>query len=148
MPAVLLLWAGLAKVSDHQGAILAVDAYDALPAGVVEPVATLLPWLEIATGVLLVLGLFTRAAGLATAGLAALFIVAMGQAKARGLQIDCGCFGGGGRGGGVTWLDIARDAPILLAGLYLFIRPHGPFQLDRHFMEERHDERDEVPLAH
>ena len=38
-------------------------------------------------------------------------------AKARGLAIDCGCFGGGGTGDGVTWWDIARDIPIVLAGL-------------------------------
>jgi uncharacterized membrane protein YphA (DoxX/SURF4 family) len=130
LPAGLLLWAGLAKAFDRQGSILAVDAYDVLPDAVVRPVAAVLPWAEIGVGTLLLLGLFVRFAGFATAALSAVFIAGMAQAKARGLAIDCGCFGGGGPGDGVSWWDIVRDVPILACGLYLAARPHGPFQLD------------------
>lgn len=130
VPAALLLWAGLTKVFDRQEAILAVDAYGVLPDALVRIVAALLPWIEIGVAVLLVLGLFVRFAGIATATLAGLFIVALAQAKARGLAIDCGCFGGGGAGDGVGWWDIARDVPIALAGIYLALRPDGPIQLD------------------
>ncbi len=153
LPAGLLLWAGVAKALDRQDSILAVDAYDVLPEALVRPVATVLPWLEIGLAVLLVLGLFMRFAGGATAALAALFIAGMAQAKARGLEIDCGCFGGGGPGEGVSWWDIARDTPILLAGLYLAWRPRGPLQLDNVFIVERSegadgdDERDEARAA-
>lgn len=145
VPAGLLLWAGVAKALDRQESILAVDAYDVLPDAFVRPVATILPWVEIGVAVLLVLGLFVRFAGAATAVLAAVFIAGMAQAKARGLQIDCGCFGGGGAGEGVTWWDIARDVPILLAGIYLMVRPRGPLQLDNLFEEpEGTDVRDEA----
>jgi hypothetical protein len=88
-------------------------------------------------------GLFVRFAGIATAALASAFIVALVQAKARGLAIDCGCFGGGGTGDGVTWLDIARDIPIVLAGIYLARRPVGPLQLDNLLgVMEDHDGED------
>ena len=143
--AVLLLWAGFAKAFDRQGAILAVDAYDVLPRALVTPVATILPWAEIAAGLLLLAGLFVRFAGVATALLAAVFVAGMAQAKARGLAIDCGCFGGGGPGDGVSWWDIARDLPVLAAGLVLAVRPRGPLQLDLYFYpEERHDEEDDL----
>jgi uncharacterized membrane protein YphA (DoxX/SURF4 family) len=135
VPAALLLWAGFAKAFDRQGSILAVGAYDVLPDGLVRIVAAVLPWFEITVGLLLVLGLFVRFAGIATAGLSAVFIVALAQAKARGLDISCGCFGGGGFGGGVTWWDILRDVPILLCGLYLAWRPRGPWQLDNRFLD-------------
>lgn len=135
LPAALLLWAGLAKAFDRQGSILAVDAYDVLPDGLVRLVAAMLPWVEVGVALLLILGLFVRFAGIATVVLAALFIAALAQAKARGLAIDCGCFGGGGAGDGVSWWDIARDVPVLLCGLYLALRPHGPFQLDNRFRE-------------
>ena len=92
VPAFLLLWAGLSKAFDRQEAILAVDAYQVLPDAMVRIVASLLPWLEIGVGVLLILGLFVRFAGIATAVLASVFIAALVQAKARGLAIDCGCF--------------------------------------------------------
>jgi uncharacterized membrane protein YphA (DoxX/SURF4 family) len=135
LPAALLLWAGLAKAFDRQGSILAVDAYAVLPDGLVRLVAAILPWVEIGVGLLLVLGLFVRFAGIATAVLAGLFIAALAQAKARGLAIDCGCFGGGGAGDGVSWWDIARDVPVLLCGIYLAVRPRGPFQLDNRLRE-------------
>ncbi|MBI3648074.1 MAG: DoxX family membrane protein [Actinobacteria bacterium] len=120
IPAALLLWAGLAKAFDRQEAILAVSAYDVLPSTAAEIVGTVLPWIEIGVGLLLALGLFTRVAGAATAALA----------------LDCGCFGGGGPGDGVSWWDIARDVPILLAGGFLALRPQGPLQLDSYFREE------------
>lgn len=153
VPAGLLLWAGLAKALDRQASILAVDAYDVLPQVLVRPVATVLPWIEIGVAALLVLGLFVRFAGLATIALAAVFIAGMAQAKARGLAIDCGCFGGGGAGDGVSWWDIARDVPILVAGLYLAWRPAGPLQLDNAFLVEGSeaidgdDERDQASAA-
>jgi uncharacterized membrane protein YphA (DoxX/SURF4 family) len=148
VPAGLLLWAGVAKAFDRQGSILAVDAYDVLPEAMVRPVAAILPWLEIGVALLLVLGLFVRFAGAATAVLAAVFVAGMAQAKARGLRIDCGCFGGGGPGQGVTWWDIARDVPVLLAGIYLTMRPRGPLQLDNLFEEpEEVDGRGEEDQA-
>ncbi len=143
VPAALLLWAGLSKAFDRQGSILAVDAYGVLPDTLVRVVAALLPWIEIGVGLLLVLGLFVRFAGIATAVLASVFIVALAQAKARGLAIDCGCFGGGGAGDGVSWWDIARDVPIALAGIYLALRPRGPLQLDNLLgVTEDHDGED------
>lgn len=143
VPAALFLWAGLEKAFARQDSILAVDAYDVLPERLVEPVALLLPWVEIAIAALLVLGLFVRFAGIATAVLSAVFIAGLAQAKARGLDISCGCFGGGGvGGGGVTWWDIVRDIPILLAGLYLALRPHGPLQLDNLFLVSEDDDHE------
>ena len=133
VPAAVFLWAGLAKVTDIQDSINSVDAYEVLPGPVAELVGRLLPWAEIALALLLVLGLFVRFAGIATAALSLVFIVGMTQAKARGLAIDCGCFGVGGTGDGVGWWDIVRDIPLVLAGVYLAMRPHGPWQLDNVF---------------
>jgi uncharacterized membrane protein YphA (DoxX/SURF4 family) len=141
VPAALLLWGGLAKAFDRQASILAVDAYDVLPADLVRPVAAVLPWVEIALAALLVLGLFVRFAGVATAALGTVFIAGMAQAKARGLDIDCGCFGGGGVGEGVGWWDIVRDAVFVVApGIYLAIRPRGPLQLDNRFFDLEGDD--------
>ncbi|MGZ8599139.1 MAG: MauE/DoxX family redox-associated membrane protein [Actinomycetota bacterium] len=145
IPAGIFLWAGLAKAFARQDSILAVNAYDVLPERLIEPVAVLLPWAEIALAVLLVLGLFVRVAGLGTALLSAVFIAGLAQAKARGLQIDCGCFGGGGPGSGVTWWDIVRDVPLVLAGAYLALRPRGPLQLDEVFLGDEGDANIDEP---
>jgi hypothetical protein len=139
----------LAKAFDRQIVHLAVDAYDVLPAWAAG--GAIVPGVEIGVAVLLTLGLFVRFAGIATAVLAGVFILGMGQAKARGLEIDCGCFGGGGAGEGVSWWDIARDVVfVLIPGIYLAFRPHGPWQLDNRFLDlededAEHHDADEAP---
>jgi uncharacterized membrane protein YphA (DoxX/SURF4 family) len=88
-------------------------------------------------GFLLVIGLGTRiVAGLA--GLLMLaFIIGISSAWARGLQIDCGCFGGGGYAADATkkypW-EIARDVGLLAASILLVARPRTMFSADRWLM--------------
>lgn len=138
----LLLWAGLVKVGDQQGMALAIDSYELLPDAMVRPLAAALPWLEIVLGAFLILGLFARFSAIATGALLVAFLIGMVQAKARGLAIDCGCFGGGGPGQGVGWFDIGRDLALLgVVGLVLLL-PRGPWELDAVLAED--EEREEI----
>lgn len=126
--------AGAAKLSDPYGAVLAVRAYQLLPAGLATTVGHLLPTLEIVVGAALVLGLLTRGAAVVSGLLFVAFIIGISSVWARGLQIDCGCFGGGGFDPNATskypW-EIARDAALLLASVFLVLaRDTGP-GLDR-----------------
>jgi uncharacterized membrane protein YphA (DoxX/SURF4 family) len=77
---------------------------------------------EIAIGMALVAGVFVRTAAIAGAVLMVVFVAAVGSAWARGLQIDCGCFGGGGQvAAGRTAYpgEVARDVGLLLVALAL-----------------------------
>lgn len=116
------LVAGLLKVTEPDASIAAVRAYELLPSWAVEPVGLALPAVEIVVGLALVLGVLTRAAGVLSALLYAAFIVGIASVWARGIEIDCGCFGGGGAEPGATsdypW-EIARDAALLLLSLYV-----------------------------
>ena len=128
------IWAGAAKLSDPYAAVLAVRAYQLLPAGLADTVGHLLPTLEIVVGAALVLGVLTRGAAVVSGLLFLAFIVGIASAWARGLQIDCGCFGGGGfdpdASSKYPW-EIARDAGLLLVSVLLVIaRDTGP-GLDR-----------------
>ena len=127
-------WAGLAKISDPDAAVRAVRAYQLLPEALVRPVAWGLPFAELALAVLLAAGLATRLAAAASAVLLALFMVAIAAAWARGLQIDCGCFGGGGAATGVQTsdhlLELVRDAGLLVVAALLAWRPHSRLALD------------------
>ena len=61
------------------------------------------------------------------------FILGIASAWARGLSIDCGCFGGGGEVGANDTKypqEIARDVLFAAAGLWLVWRPRTPFSLD------------------
>lgn len=93
----VLLIAGLLKVGNLGESVLAVRAYRILPWDVTTVVGYALPLIEIFFGLLLIVGLFTRVSGIVGALLMLAFIIAIGSAWARGLSLDCGCFGGGGQ---------------------------------------------------
>ena len=116
------IYAGAVKLSDPYASVLAVRSYELLPASVAEPVGYLLPPLEIVIGVALVVGLLTRGAAVVSALLFVAFVIGIASAWDRGLEIDCGCFGGGGydpdAASKYPW-EIARDAGLLLASVYL-----------------------------
>ena len=119
---VVLVVAGALKMPDPAAAERAVRAYQLLPEALVGPVAFGLPVVEIAVGLALLVGVSVRAAALASAALMAVFLAAVGSAWARGLQIDCGCFGGGGQvAAGQTAYpgEVARDLGLLLVSLAL-----------------------------
>lgn len=127
------IWAGLLKLPDAAASIESVRAYDLLPQAWVEPVGYLLPVLEIVLGLALVLGLMTRGAALLSALLLVVFVVAISTAWARGLKIDCGCFGDGGANPDAAqqypW-EIARDGGLVALSFFVLTLRQSRFALD------------------
>jgi uncharacterized membrane protein YphA (DoxX/SURF4 family) len=131
--------AGLLKVPDPAAAVRAVRAYQLLPEPMVAPVAFGLPVVEIAVGLALLAGVFVRTAAIAAAVLLVVFLAGVGSAWARGLQIDCGCFGNGGQvaaGQTAYPLEVARDAALLLIAVALAVWPRTRLALGGAFVEE------------
>jgi len=132
---IVLIYAGATKIGHPLTAQRAVQAYEIFPDGLANTIGLALPFLEVILGVLLVLGLFTRPVAIVSTLLMVAFIIGISQAWARGLTIDCGCFGGGGEIGAKSTtypLDIARDAVFALAGAWLWWRPRTMASLDRY----------------
>ncbi|MFP5416833.1 MAG: MauE/DoxX family redox-associated membrane protein [Actinomycetes bacterium] len=127
--------AGALKVFELGTSINAVRGYQLLPYELIAPVGVALPFVEIVLGTLLLAGLVTRWSGLAGGALMLVFAVAIASAWARGLSIDCGCFGGGGQIeldkalAAYPW-EIARDLGLAACGAWLFWRPRTAFSLD------------------
>jgi uncharacterized membrane protein YphA (DoxX/SURF4 family) len=118
---------------------MAVRAYEILPISIANFLGIALPFLEIAIGLLLVLGAAIRIASLVGGALMVVFIIGISQAWARGLSIDCGCFGGGGQvaPGTANYLpEILRDTALAAIAIYLFRYPRSKFALDRHTADE------------
>ncbi len=129
--AVLIVAGGL-KVGDPNEAIAAVTAYQLLPSGVATIVGYGLPFFEIMIGIMLVVGLATRAAAFTAGILMVVFIAAVSSAWARGLSIDCGCFGGGGQTADPQYLpEILRDLLFLGLASWLVLFPASRWALDR-----------------
>jgi len=140
----VLVVAGALKVPDPAAAVRAVRAYRLLPEELVGPVAFGLPVIEVAVGLALLAGVFVRAAAVAAAVLVVVFLAGVGSAWARGLQIDCGCFGGGGVvGAGQTAypFEVARDVGLLLVALALARWPASRLALGGRSAEEFADVR-------
>lgn len=132
--AVFLL-AGYLKYKHLDKSQMAVRAYELLPVGLANFLGIILPFIEIAVGVLLIIGAATRISALVGIVLMAAFIIGISQAWARGLSIDCGCFGGGGQvePGTANYLpELLRDSGLALLGIYLFRYPQSKFGIDRH----------------
>jgi uncharacterized membrane protein YphA (DoxX/SURF4 family) len=124
---------GAIKASDLNQTYVAVQAYDVLPAGVVSGVASAVPFIELALGLLLLLGLGTRLVAALSAVVLLAFVAAIAQAWARGLSIDCGCFGGGGQvaPGQTEYLqEIVRDVLFLALAGWLLVRPRSLLSMD------------------
>lgn len=129
----VLFAAGAIKIPYPYKAAAAMRAYELLPNSFASFFGYILPWFEVGLGLLLILGVATRISGLIGALLMLLFIGAISSAWARGLTIDCGCFGGGGQvaAGETKYLqEIIRDIALAVAGFYLYFQPNSRFALD------------------
>jgi len=130
----VFLVAGALKVTTPEALAKATQAYQILPHEFAAYVGYALPIAEVILGALLIVGLFTRVSAIITSLLLVAFIIGIAQAWARGLSIDCGCFGGGGTvsAGETSYLPrILEDIGLLACGLLLSWRPRSMLSLER-----------------
>ncbi|AKU16755.1 MauE/DoxX family redox-associated membrane protein [Luteipulveratus mongoliensis] len=129
----VLVAAGLLKITHLGSSRTATRAYDLMPVDLANFVGTLLPMLEIVLGLLLLAGLLTRGTAVLGGLLMLAFIGGIASAWARGLTIDCGCFGGGGSvdENQTKYLqEILRDTGLALCAVWLVVRPRSRWSLD------------------
>ncbi|MEV4623341.1 MauE/DoxX family redox-associated membrane protein [Asanoa sp. NPDC049573] len=133
--AAVWLFAGAAKVGDLAGSGRAVNAYQVMPFEVAQVIGAALPFVEITLGLLLLVGLATRVVAALSSALLLVFIAGISSAWARGLSIDCGCFGSGGQlaaGQSPSYApEIARDIGFLVLAAFLVIWPRTRVSVDR-----------------
>ena len=135
----VLLAAGGLKVLKPTESANAVAAYKILPTNVAHLVGYALPWLEVALALLLVVGFMVRPAAVLSGLIMVVFAIAIASVWARGMLIDCGCFGGGGEIDPslasevrrTYFIEIMRDLGLALAGLYLYFFPYGKLSLEK-----------------
>jgi uncharacterized membrane protein YphA (DoxX/SURF4 family) len=127
------LWAGLLKVTETEASVTAVRGYQLLSPSLADAVGRVLPMVEVVLGACLILGLLTRVAGGVSALLQLAFIVGIASVWARGISINCGCFGDGGPNPDAIsqypW-EIARDVGLLALSLFLIWLRRTPLALD------------------
>jgi uncharacterized membrane protein YphA (DoxX/SURF4 family) len=119
--ALLFAYAGIQKLLDPGGFAQDIDHYRVLPAFLVGPLALGLPVLELVAAAALVTSGYVRGGALLCALMLTVFAGAMAQAKLRGIDLECGCFGGASKNL-VSWGQVARNAGLAILSAWL-VRP-------------------------
>ena len=121
----IFVYAGVLKLRDPQSFAESVAAFRLLPTALVSPVALMLPPLEILAGILaLGRGWPRRIGAFGLLTMLAIFLAALVSAQARGLNIDCGCFGPDKLDvltpAKNLWVAMTRDAVLGVAALVAY----------------------------
>jgi len=111
--------AAIPKIADAEGFATAIEAYEMLPLAAVNLFAILIPWVELVCGLFLISGVHIRPGAAILGFLLAVFIVAIGTAVLRGLNINCGCFGESG-GTPVGWGKVLEDIGLMIPAWLLY----------------------------
>ena len=97
---------------------ISINSYQVVPLTWLEPLARILPWVEMTLGLGLLSGLLLRWFGLASSLLLGFFFSLMIRSWAIGLNIDCGCFGPGEALGPMTML---RDGALVALAIAITV---------------------------
>ncbi len=117
----VFVYAGVLKVLDPVRFAHDIDNYKMLPWTIAAGVAFYLPWLEIFCGVAVVIHRLYRGGLFILTALMVVFLIATIAAKARGLDITCGCFGHASQ----HWsfgLHLLVDLGLLVSAVILLLR--------------------------
>ncbi|MDD8020722.1 MAG: DoxX family membrane protein [Acidobacteriota bacterium] len=123
----VFIWAGVSKIVDPLSFAQDVRSYQLVGQTLSFLTALFLPWVELIAGVWLIAGIYPRASAMLISCLLAFFIILVAITIARGLNVECGCFGTFSRRADI-WL-IVEDSIWLILSLILLFSPGNDFGL-------------------
>ncbi|MDM7997253.1 MAG: MauE/DoxX family redox-associated membrane protein [Acidobacteriota bacterium] len=112
----VFIYSGYIKLQEPLQFAVAITGYRLVPEGLIFPLATYLPWVEVALGVGILIGWKIRFFSAAAAALLFFFIGVLAITISRGIDANCGCFSMNER---ISPKTIARDSLILLPAFFL-----------------------------
>ncbi|MDR2367420.1 MAG: hypothetical protein LBF58_04805 [Deltaproteobacteria bacterium] len=120
---LVFLWAAWPKMLAPNDLAEIITGYRLLPLWLVAPASLLLPALELWSALAVLIGprRFRRAGAMILAVLLLIFMTAAAQGLLRGLDFECGCFGGqdGRRPGPLFFLE---DGLLFLAAVFMLFQ--------------------------
>ncbi len=118
--AAVFLYAGVAKLRDAGSFASSIARFRIVPLVLVHPLALGLPPLEVVCALALLWGPWKRQAAFGLFLLTTIFLAALLSAAARGIHVECSCFGAAA--GEPLWSAIARDVVLCAAAVALYVR--------------------------
>lgn len=130
--AYVFISACLHKIAVPYDFAIDIATYQMLPLALINPLAIMLPYIELGTGIMLLAGVKARAAALMVCGMMIMFMIALSYALFNDLSISCGCFASNAAASSdpISGLTMLRDTAWLLLGAYVVIFDKTPLGLD------------------
>jgi len=118
--AFVFIFAAILKIAEPGDFSRAIANYKLLPDISINILGIILPWIEISAGLLLLFGVAVKENSLIISGMLIVFIIAIVISLARGLNIDCGCFGTA-NGDQIGLIKLLQNIGLLAIGILLII---------------------------
>lgn len=112
---IFLLFGIVKALEPKEEFFASIAEYQMIPAALIPTFGTIVIYLELIFGLLLVLGLFRKWSAMIVTALLTMFIIAIAQTGLRGIElVNCGCSGSAFHIGETANEVIIRDAGMLL----------------------------------
>ena len=120
---IVFIYASWDKITHPAEFSIAIGNYHMFPFGLENIIGLIMPWLELLVGICLIAGIMVDGAAVLSALMMIVFIVAISQALARGIDIECGCYSVSKEGGEkVGFRRLFEDFLYLIMSLIIIYR--------------------------
>jgi uncharacterized membrane protein YphA (DoxX/SURF4 family) len=116
--ALVFIFAAIEKIAAPGNFSVSIANYKLLPSEIINIPAIIIPWIELISGSLLLLGISVKENSTIITLLLILFTVAIIISLFRGLNIDCGCFGTT-YGSKIGLLKVSENILLIISGFLL-----------------------------
>jgi putative oxidoreductase len=116
------IYASIHKIAAPAEFAKIIYGYDLFPAAFINLIAIIIPFLEMVTGLALVIGIYPRSAAITLNALIVAYIIALAINLIRGHEFDCGCFAASQSGNtSSSEVSLVRDIIYFVLGLQVIL---------------------------
>jgi len=116
----VFIYASVYKIAEPAEFARSIYNYRMMPEATINLMAIVMPWLELISGILIIIGPFVRGSALLIGLMLLVFVIAISSAIARGLDISCGCFKVG-EGGRIVGLETLIEDILMLIAVFVIL---------------------------
>jgi uncharacterized membrane protein YphA (DoxX/SURF4 family) len=133
----LLVISSADKIADPAGFARSIEDYRLISGTAAMVAATIIPWIEMLSGLALMAGVIVQASALLSGTLLFVFTLAVISAVTRGLDISCGCFTQDPAVSRISWLKVGENIVLMAVAAFLYVSKTIRFSLDQYLRNQQ-----------